>query len=164
MKADAKARISSQQIKIIYTLGSELGLVDRFATRDQLHEMVESITGKMHISELTSDDANIVIDRLKDHMRGFERYKSRKNTASRPGMANQAQINKMWALMFELRKYDSSPPKVSLQKRLRGFLKKYAGIDDTRFMTAAQAWRVIEGLKGLVEREKGKVLGNENKN
>lgn len=149
-------KITKEQIKIIYTLGSELGIVDRTAAKDSLHELVESVTKCNHVSELTSIQANSVISRLKANMRGFGKSNSKKavEADSIPGMASLDQKRKIWRLMYELREYDEEPSKASLNDRLRGFLRRYAGIDDMRFLTAAQAWRAIEGLKGVVKNAK----------
>lgn len=62
--------------------------------------------------------------------------------------------------MYELHSFDREKSKASLNDRLRGFLKRYAGIDDMRFLTAAQAWRVIEGLKGAVASAKKKAANH----
>ncbi len=148
-------KISKEQIKIIYTLGQELGLVDRMTARDLLHEMVESMTGKCHVTDMTSLEAIQIIDRLKSGMKGSDRIRTPQNSNIQ-NRATQAQKGKIWRLMFEIRKLDKEPSKISLDKRLRGFLKKYAaGVDDINFITSAQAWRVIEGLKGLLESESG---------
>lgn len=154
----AVCKINKDQVKIIYTLGNELGIVDRMVARDSLHEMVESITGKSHISELNSLQASNVISRLKANMRGFKGHKKQQKNEQPnvPGMASKEQKNMIWRLMYELRDYDKEPSKASLLDRLRGFLKRYAGIDDIRFLTSAQAWRAIEGLKGAVASAKVK--------
>jgi hypothetical protein len=155
--SQALRNISKEQIKIIYTLGNELGIVDRMVTRDSLHELVESVTGQSHISELTAMQANDVISRLKSNMRGFEKNKKKKTEQPNvPGMASKEQKSKIWRLMYELQSYDQVTSRASLNDRLRGFLKRYAGIDDIRFLSVAQAWRVIEGLKGAVSSAKQK--------
>lgn len=160
----AASKINKQQIKIIYTLAQGLGIVDRMSTTDGLHEMVYSIASKEHISSLTSDEACTVIDRLKGGMRLESRpYKKPKTstTPSRTGMASDGQIKKIWFLIFSLKEYDKPEASQDMQKRLRGFLKKYAGIDDLKFLSYHKANAVIEGLKGIVEREKAKSGGKE---
>ncbi len=155
--SQAVKKITKDQIKVIYTLGNELGIVDRMVSRDSLHEMIESMTGKSHISDLSSMQANSVITRLKSSMRGFERHKKQTPKKDVPGMASAKQKSKIWRLMYELQSYDTVQYAASLNDRLRGFLKRYAGIDDMRFLSAEQAWRVIEGLKGAVESASSKV-------
>jgi hypothetical protein len=149
-------KISKEQIKIIYTLAQELGLVDRLASRDTLHEMIEAMAGKSHVSDLTSLEAIQIIDRLKSGMKGAGRVaKARTAATDIPNRATQAQKAKIWALMFEIRKHDPEPAAVQLEQRLQGFLRKYAGVDSINFLNAAQAWRVIEGLKGLQASQSG---------
>jgi len=46
------ASINKDQIKIIYTLGNELNLVDKGLEADLLHELVFSYTGKWSIKDI----------------------------------------------------------------------------------------------------------------
>lgn len=144
------------QIKIIYTLGNELGIVDRTADIDLLHEMIHSMTNKEHVSNLTSDEAMDVIKRLRKDMKGPSRLKHKATHIK--GMASEGEIKKIWALIYELKKYDKpGGSNISAPKRLQGFLKKYAEIDDLRFLTHDKANGVIEGLKGLIRNERKKL-------
>lgn len=150
----ASSLISKPMIKIIYTLAQELNLVDKMSETDALHEMVFNMIGKEHISDLNSTEADSIINRLKGNMKGFDRITVQTRPAN---MATEGEIKKIWALIFELKKYDNpGEPSAPMQKRLRGFLKKYAGIDDIRFLTHDKAYKVIEGLKGLIKTEKKK--------
>jgi hypothetical protein len=146
-------KISKAQIKVIYTLAQELGLVDKMAGTDELHLMIQSIAGRDHVSDLTNDEANTVITRLKASMRGASRARPQ---TKRENMASDGEIRLIWALIYKLRSFDAPDQSSNLQKRLRGFLKKYAGIDDIKFLTHEKANSVIEGLKGLVANEKRK--------
>ena len=151
--------ISKEQKKIIYTLGQALGLVDRSEEKDLLHTLIESMTGKNHVSELSVQEATQVIDRLKGNMKGTDRIQSTKSKAApvhRPGMASDGQIRMIWRQMYLLRDYDPPGANKDLKQRLRGFLKKYAGIDDIQFLTVEKANNVIEGLKGTVASEKAR--------
>jgi hypothetical protein len=156
-------KVNKQQIKIIYTLAQGLGIVDKMVSRDSLHEMISSITGKEHVSDLTSIEATKVIDRLKGGMR-IENKPQRNSppspspTPTRQGMVSDGQMKKIWYLMFALKEYDQPDASNDLQKRLRGFLKKYARTDDIKFLTYQKANAVIEGLKGIIEREKAKAI------
>lgn len=144
--------IEKWQIKTIYTLANGIGLVDKSIEIDPLHEMVFSMTKKKRVTELTRFEASTVIDRLKGNMKGTK-YKTVPDTN---GMVSRGQEKKMWALIFELKKYDAPDQEVSLGTRLKGFLKKYANVDDLRFLTDKNANKVIEGLKGLIQTEKRK--------
>lgn len=146
--------ITKPQMRHIYAMARELGLDD-----ENLHGLVFSVTGKEHVSDLTVNEAISVIDRLKGNMRGTERLKPKKKELEAPriGMASEAQIKKIYRLMYELKSYDKpGEPTVSVNKRLRGVLKKYNKIDDIRFLTAADAWKVIEELKKMVANEERK--------
>jgi len=149
--------ISSAQVKVIYTLGNELGLVDKMASVDGLHEMVYSMVQKEKVSKLTSAEAIMIIDRLKGHMKGSSRMRYSPPPTFAEGMASEGKIKKIWALLYKLKKIDSGEFKsITLNQRLRGFLKKYASIDDIRFLTEEKAFSVIEGLKGLIRTEEKK--------
>lgn len=143
--------IEQWQIKAIYALANSLGLVEINNKSDALHEMVYSITNKRSIKDLQKVEANLVISRLKGNMKGFKHH----NITAAPGMVNKGQEKKIWALLFELAKYDSQKD-VPVGKRLTGFLKKYAGVNDLRFLTYENANKVIEGLKGIIATEKRK--------
>lgn len=156
-KRDKSGKINHAQIKIIYTLGNSLGIVDKSAQTDNLHELVYSMTKKGSIKELTRDEAGWVIDSLKNGMRGFRKSP----IPNSPGMATEGQIKKIWALLYEIKDYDKPGVTCSMKVRLRGFLKKYAKIDDMRFLTFEKANNVIEGLKGVLNTEKRKSKKNE---
>lgn len=146
--------ITNPQKRHIYAMARELGLDD-----EMLHGLVFSIVKKEHISDLTVDEAISVIDTLKSNMRGTQRLKPKQKEPEAPriGMASEAQIKKIYRLMYEIKNYDKpGEPSVSIKKRLRGVLKKYQKIDDVRFLSAAEAWKVIEELKKMVANEKRK--------
>lgn len=150
-----RKEITRPQIRHIYAMGHELGLDD-----GTLHEMVHSITGSHHISSITVDEAITVIDRLKGNMKGFKRFTAEKvdTSVNRIGMASNEQIKKIYAIMYELKSFDKSDdPQVSIKKRLRGILKKYNKIDDVRFLTSADAWKVIEEIKNMIANERRKL-------
>lgn len=153
-------KINKKQIGCIYTLANELGLVDKMVSTDDLHAMVESITGKKHIKDLSSDEAGRVIDRLKSGMRGTNRMESFRAgldiKEDIPGMRTIKQIKMIRAQMYELKKYDIVPSTATLDNRLAGILKKYHKVDNLRFLSYSQAWRFIETLKGIVKRAKSK--------
>ena len=160
MKASntAQKRIDKWQIKAIYTLGQSLGLVDRMVSRDALHELVESVSDKMHVTDLSFREANDIIDRLKGNMKGIDRIKAGTNiSTNRPGMASLPQINKIKAQMYELKKYDIGLKDMPLDERLNGFLNKNVKIESLSWLTKQDAIDVIEGLKGLIITQKKKL-------
>lgn len=142
--------ITPRQIAKIYAIGNNLGLVDSTAEQDMLHELVESMTGKVSIKDLTVNEAIEVIDRLEP------KKPERKQFVQRQGMATEGQIKKIFRLLYELKEYDGPGEHAPLKKRLRGFLKKYASTDDMEFLTYRKANSVIEGLKGAVQSAENK--------
>ena len=158
MKDVISVRVAKQiekwQMKTIYAIGNEQGIVDKYEPCDQLHEILYFVTGKEHVSDLNYNEANKMIDELKKDSDTKLKFEKVPGTS---GMISKAMESKIWAMMYEIKKYDSSEFRnVSLEKRLEGFLKKYAGVDKLKFLTNKNANKVIEGLKSIVESEKRK--------
>lgn len=163
--AKAVKLMESWQRRSIFAYARELGIeIDKESKNDSLHDLVESVTGKRSISQLSFYDAQKVIQRLQDNLRGFEHLEERpqqKNTAdrwsiygfglpARSGMASPGQLEFLRAMMFELKNRD--PSTASLDDRLRGWLEKYAHTSDVKFLTPATAWKAIEGLKKYLKK------------
>ncbi|HWP96431.1 MAG TPA: phage protein GemA/Gp16 family protein [Syntrophomonadaceae bacterium] len=139
-------KISSGQMKRIYATARKLGI-----DNELLHDMVETQCKKKHISDLTMIQAGRMIDRL-----GQMEGRVITNTAGRKvPLVTKRQRYKIDQLVTQLG-WDDNP------KRLKGFCKKYTGVDNPDWMTKEQAWRLIEGLKALLQREPGGD-GNEHK-
>lgn len=98
---------------------------------DILHDFVFSVTGERHISQLSSTQAGRV---LMEMSRYFEQ--SHKITG--------AQKSKIFKLMYLL---GWQPV------QLRGFVKKMTGIEIINWLNREQAYKVIEGLKKIWERQ-----------
>ena len=118
--------ITKAQIKKIWALAREMQLDE-----DLLRAVVEDVSGSESISKLSKQQAIWIIDRLKK--------------TGRAGMATQKQIWKMKQLAIQLG--------WAHEKRLTGFVKKYAQVERLEWITAAQAWRIIEGLKKVLVRQ-----------
>ncbi|MBE3584858.1 MAG: regulatory protein GemA [Thermoanaerobacter sp.] len=127
------------QVKKIWALARELGLDE-----DLLRAVTFYLTGSESISALTKTQAAVLIDELESKKRG----------ETRPGMATPRQIWKIRELEKELGWADQPA-------RLRGYLKKYAHVDDLRWLTGKQAWKVIEGLKKILARQERQRKGEE---
>ena len=145
--------IELQQKKAIYAMGGSLGLVDKINRNDDnLHQMVEGMTGKEHISELSYAEAQEVIGILKERMRG--QYKSADKSSSSSGLT-EGQRKKIWALMYQLADCDTQPSSAGLGDRLCGIVRRELHIDAApnqplRWLTYQQGSRLIEKLKGYV--------------
>ena len=152
-------KIEKWQMRHIYTKAGKLGMVDRKKEIDELHKLVIRLTGKAHISKLDYWEAKAVYDNLE------ERCLKASNKPS-PGMRSDAQVSKIWRLMYLIQEHDRNQSIVALDKRLKKFLKKYASVDDLKFLSRKKANDVIEGLKGVLEgleSKKQKIWELENK-
>lgn len=129
-------KLTPAQLRKIWTMAREVYPAGE--AEDLLRGLVKELTGSDRISTLTPDQASRVINALMK--------KSVPTPPRRPGMASDGQLRKIKALIHALG-WNDNP------RRLRGFLKKYAGIEREEWLTAHQAWRVIEGLKATLKRQ-----------
>lgn len=134
----AMYKASAGQIKAIWALGRKLGM-----DADDLHAIAYRISGLESIRALTGREAGRMIDELK--MRAGEKTNA---PIGGEGRATGAQQRMIAVLIRDLKWLDQPG-------RLRGFLRKYAGVDDVRFLTAQQASRVIDGLKAMRDGGRG---------
>jgi hypothetical protein len=120
--------ITKAQMRKMWAMAKELGMdgVD-------LHGLVFNLTRKEHISQVTKAQAIIVIDYLVDRKKGDYR----------PEMASAQQMYKIRKLAGEMGWEDY---------RLKGFIRKYAGVENERWLDARRAYNIIEGLKKVKER------------
>lgn len=122
-------KITQAQLKKIWATARELGIEE-----EVLRKRVEQVCGSRSLSSLSKDDANRVIDSL-------ERHTGR----TRNGRASEGQIYKVRQIEKQLG-WDENP------KRLQAFIKKYAKVERIDWLTSAQAWRLIESLKKVLEK------------
>lgn len=128
------ASITKEQIKAIYSKGAMLGMVRRSDKDDELHQLVAGITGKGGVSGLEKDEASEVIKELTDRLRfGAVKAppKAQKRNKEKPGRVSKSLRDKIWAMMYELQKYDATPSTASLGDRLAGIIRKTLSIDAT---------------------------------
>lgn len=148
------AAVNAQQIRKIYAIGHTLGIVDRTASNeDDLHQLIESITGKDSIRKLSTAEADSVIAELQ-RRQGRPAVK-RKTSSATPGGATAGQQRKVWALMYQLASYDKDPSSATLGERLCGILKKDFKRDATpqkpfAWLNYHECNRLIESLKKYV--------------
>lgn len=129
-------------MKKIFATARELGI-----DNDLLHGLVQSQFNHGHISKLTQSQAGRLIDDL-DRRKGAQERTIKLPTGRELPLVTRAQLYKIHTLERELG-WEENP------KRLQGFCKKYAGVDNPDWMTKQQAWRLIEGLKALFSRTPG---------
>lgn len=127
-------KVSVSQIRKIYATAKELGI-----DNDMLHTYVFNRTGSESISTLTWGEAYKVID-------GLESHRIEKNGGSVPGRANEKQQKYILDLAKKLG-WHNEP------WRLKGYIKKFAKVEDVTWLTPKQASNIIEGLKKMIQRE-----------
>jgi hypothetical protein len=130
--AAKKSNGRNAQIRNIWGLAKELNL-----DKDNLYAIIEGLTGKDSIKQLTTRERNTVIMDL-GHMKDGHKRKGQ--------LASDQQIWKIHELEKQLG-WEGEPA------RLHGYLKKRFGVENIRWITGQQAWKVIEGLKKMAERE-----------
>ncbi len=156
--------IEQFQVRKIYAIGHALGIVGSGTGEDELHVLLAGVAGKSSVKALTYKEADTVIARLeglqgkavpKAAGRRFHKYEER------PGGITIAQQKKVWALMYELKKYDEVENDVPLGDRLCKIIKKELKINTTAkdpfaWLGFTQGNRLIETLKGYVASAAGK--------
>lgn len=126
--------ITTPQIRKLFAMSKQLGMDEV-----DLRGIVFNMTGSEHISTITKAQANRLIDYLQDKQRGDYR----------PAAASRQQLYLIRKLAAELG-WNDNP------KRLAGFIQRQAGVEHERWLDAGGAWKVIEGLKKMLQREKAK--------
>lgn len=147
------------QVRKIYAIGHALGIVGSGSDEDELHELVAGATGKESIKALNYKEACAVIARLEELQGKTVSPKSAGNRTreykENPGGATSGQQKKIWALMYELKKYDAVDNDVSLGERLCRIIKKELKMDATArepfaWMDSSQGNKLIEILKKYI--------------
>ena len=138
--------------KQLYTLASELGLVDKFQEEDSFHILVYALTKKQHINELTEKESDEVLKNL------LKRKKSEKKTVA--GMMTVQQQKLAWRLTYRLAELDPNE-NVTVSERLVGAIKKVLGItpsrrDPFRWVHFSDGSKLIEYLKRYVKSAENK--------
>ena len=138
--------------KQLYTLASELRLVDKFQEEDAFHILVYAITKKRHINELTEKESDEVLKNL------LKRKKNDKKSVA--GMMTVSQQKLAWRLVYRLAELDPNE-NAAVSERLVGAIKKVLGItpsrrDPFRWVNFNDGARLIEYLKRYVKSAENK--------
>lgn len=156
--------------KRLYTLANGLGLVENGSKEDPFHQLVYGLTGKEHVSELTSAEARAVQAelqermRLKNHDKPLKKEKTAKEDV--PGMMTAAQQRLAWRLVYRLDELE--PTAASVPERLIGAIEKILGItapdeNPLIWVRFQDGMKLIEHLKRYVrsaERRAAKKAGD----
>ena len=153
------AAATKKQIQAIYVIGAKCGLVERGNKQDNLHNLIYQLTEKESVLELTEEQAAAVISRLKSEeaavIAADEQVKA---------FISEAQIKKIFGLMYELAAL--SPSQAKVKDRLCGIIQKEMGLkvnprsDIFRGFSERQGARLIDALKRYVRQAKRKGEGN----
>ena len=81
-------------------------------------------------------------------------------------MMSVSQQKKVWALMYELKKYDSEQSSTPLGKRLAGIIKKELQISSSdknpmAWITFKDGRKLIEVIKQYIQNAKSKTVGGD---
>lgn len=138
------AAISPAQNKKIWASARSLHM-----DSDMLHGLAMMMFGKDSLRKLTGVEAGRMIEELGRREKGQSdfRYVVAENGKPRP-LATKGQLWKIDELVEELGWTDNP-------KRLQGFCRKYSKVDNPLWLTRQQAWKLIEGLKKLLEKSSG---------
>lgn len=151
----AAKRIAKEQIAAVYGLGAALGILERGNPDDDLHALVDALTGCRSISKLTETQGRAVIAELR--RRAGDTPQSRrkpKQHPTTPGGMTDGQQRKVWKLMYDLQK--ASPSSAPIGERLCGVIYKELAVDATprapfRWLDYKQGVQLIEALKKYVD-------------
>lgn len=138
-------KIEKRQIIKMWAIAKAIGMKD-----DDLYALADSDS----LKSLSYIDAIKIIKRLED-LQGEYKYKRKDSKKTFvPGMISIAQQNKIWALMYELKKHDHRD--VELADRLIGIIKFELKVEANKknpfaWIDFAGANKLIEALKRYVE-------------
>ena len=132
-------KITGKLIRRIYAIAGQLDI-----DNDMLHTYVFNRTGSEHISTLTMKEAHDVIDGLNVHQLEKEGGLSGKITYKQKRYIEDLVARFGWK---------------DQPYRLKGFIKKYAKVEELSWLTTKQASNIIEGLKKVLEKESQKRSG-----
>lgn len=104
--------------------------------KDDLYAVLQRETGKDSMRKCTEKELERVLLSL-NSIKGFDNFRGNR--------ATKRQLWKIGQLEQQLGWQDNP-------QRLQGFIKKYYRVDHVDWLTSAQAWRLIESLKKLVEK------------
>lgn len=155
--------IEAFQIKKIYAIGNALGIVENGNSNDNLHVLIAGATGKDSVKGLTYMEANAIIaqlERLQTKPKDAPPKKaSNKKYDSVPGGVTAGQQKKIWALMYELKKYDKEPSTAALGDRASAIIKKELKVDSVAknpfaWLDFSSGNKLIEILKKYISSAK----------
>lgn len=125
------SKATHAQLKAMFALGNKLGM-----DTEDLRGVAYRIGGVESLKALSKREAGRMIEELK--RRAGEPTESRS-----PNRATEPQRRMINALVRQMGWADQP-------ERLRGWLRRYCGAEDIRFLTPEQAGKAIDGLKAML--------------
>jgi len=155
------AAANTYQIRKIYAIAQTLGMVNRNGS-DMLHELVQSVTGKGSVKDLTYSEALRLIGELEARQGTPPPRRSKRKHKEKTGGASEGQQRKVWALMYQLE--EAAPSTATVGDRLCGVIKKELGIDACpkdpfAWLDYKTCNKLVEILKGYVNTARKKAGG-----
>lgn len=161
MVAVAQRSPNTNNLKRLYGMAKNIWPDNKKDTDENLHALVEGVTGKASISKLTDAEFVQAFQALEEHMalRGIPGYSKAKATPQRQnisGMATKLEQDKMWKLMYLIIGCDEKPDKTTAGARMCGAVKEILGMDvglekTLDWVKKEQAFTMIESLKGYLK-------------
>lgn len=159
--------ITKSQIQNLYAIASKIGILENGNKEDNFHSVVYRLTGKKSVSRLN----NVEFYKVKDYLINLQgnsskskfaedkKKKPKKYEKRETFCITDAQIRKIWSLMYELEKL--SPSKASVGNRLKGIIKRQLKIDISIkepfiWLTSKDGYNLIEILKKYVASKENK--------
>ncbi len=135
-----------ERIKAIHVLKKQLGLDD-----ETYRLMLRKITGKDSSAAMNSGEHRGVLDEMRRLLNGHAwpsaRVRPPGDAAATPGAGQLAKIRALWADLRE-----AGALKDGSDRGLRQFVRRVTGRDAIEWLSAADANKVIEGLKSWLAR------------
>lgn len=138
MKFDPKKK----QIQLIHIAKSQLGLDD-----DLYRDVLERTTGKTSTKQMTTQQLEAVLDRLKQL--GFKVESKNKTGVNNLASDEQSKfIRHLWLLL-----YNAGEVRNSSELALAAFVQKQTGVSALQFLSTHSAIKVTENLKKWCKRK-----------
>lgn len=151
-----------QNRKAIFAFCRELKI-----SEDERHALVNGITGKESLTELTEEETTTVINELIERMKirrrsDLENQNPKSKVAAVAGMMTAEQQSLAWRLVYRLRELDDNPSRASAGERMAGVIRKELGITATAGKNIFM-WISFEDGSKLIEKLKCYVRSAERK-
>ena len=153
--------LTDNERKRIFGLARQLGI-----TSEELHILVNGVTGCCSIKDLSNNQTYAVIKELNNRIKisgspAPRKTKPKEEKTIIPGMITPNQQKYCWKMMYHLAELE--PRQATEGERMCGAIKKILGVtampsDPFKWVTFEQGRDLIEGLKRYVESAERKAI------